>query len=383
MAKALSAHKKIVVPSDPYFGFFKSFRNEMFFREGVEEFDPGEPISANFYSKHYRINEIIRNSDLRIPIKYNSIEDALGLIANLAERDAPGVLPLLSKVKAKSYDELYQNLIDIVYQVYGDEFTEAVGFKCTFVEQYLEVMLNTYSDLKCIYLIRDPRAIAASQKVFYDRHLYSGRGRYPLYYVVLQWRKSIAYLNDNIDRKQNVLLVRYEDVISNPEDEFVRICSFLGVEYDHNMADGSCYIDGSGNPWFQNSSYGTSEKISKRFVEKWRDVLSPDEIQFIEDLCGIEMELYGYERTCDDNIVMSCFMPPQEDIKKIDPWILDYVDEYIMSEENAEKEIIRRYFIQDIHKYCGEKSKYLDKVFIGKKYLAKLEALKKQAKSIC
>lgn len=382
-AKALSAHKNITVPSDCYFYFFKALRNEIFCREGYPDFDKKSPVSDNFYSEFSEINSKIRDYDLNIPIKYNSLEEILKGIAELAWRDSPKLVPLLKGVKAETYEELFRELIKLVEVAYGDEKIIYSGFKVTFCEQFLEVLLNTYPDLKCIYLVRDPRAITASQNVYYENPenvsiRTKNRGRYPTLYVIRHWRKSFAYLLDNIDKKKNIFILRYEDTVAEPEKHFRKICNFLELDYDSDMCDPSKYKDGEGNQWTQNSSFGTSATISTKFFNKWEQVLSEKELQLIEDLCSPEMELLGYKRKTRDNIISSVFDAPNEDINKIDPWIRPYLEScgYIFNKKEAEKELLRKLLMNIEGEDGKSKSKFFDKVYVGKNYLEKLRTTK-------
>ncbi len=267
LAKALSAHKNMTVPSDPYFYFFKALRNEIFKLEGVKDFDCESPVADNFYSEYVEINQKIRKYDLNIPIKFNNVKQVVANIAKLAKRDNQKLVSYIEEItEANTYKDLFEQLVTAVNKAYGSEDAVYAGFKVTFTEQFLSVLINTYPDLKCVYLMRDPRAILASQNVFYqkDDHKeeFKNRGMYPLLYVIRHWRKSVAYLLENIEKKDNVYLVHYEKLMNSPEKYFKEICSFVGVDFDPNMCDASSYTDGSGKQWEQNSSYGRSTSIT-------------------------------------------------------------------------------------------------------------------------
>jgi len=346
MAKALSAHRRLTVASDPYFQFFKSLRNELFLRARVRPFDQNSPLSDNFCSPHVSLNAILHTRTLRIPIVHVPLERTLRQIARYAKRDAPKIVPLLPQVRAKTYDELFRELMRVIQRAYGRAEDAYCGFKCTFAEQFLSVVLNTYPRVRCIYLIRDPRAVAASQGAFYDyppnRQQFPGRGHYPLLYVIRHWRKSVAYLVENLHRRNQVLLVRYEDVTAHPRVSFQRICRFLDVPYDPAMAEPRNYQDGEGRRWTQNSSYGTSPRITTKFLQRWKRVLSAQQLQFIEDLCAPEMEALGYPRLTADRLLDSCLLPPEERLDTIDPWIGRYVKSFVLDERQAQEELVRR-----------------------------------------
>jgi len=46
------------------------------------------------------------------------------------------------------------------------------------------------------------------------------------------------YFDLNLDKVQRVLLVQYETLVSQPEDEIKRICRFIDLKYDPKMGDG-------------------------------------------------------------------------------------------------------------------------------------------------
>ena len=82
MAKALSANDKIFIADDPFFQFFKEFRNEFFYSNGLKNFDNNYPISDNFYSNHIELNRKIKNSNLSLPFKSRTLESfSLGCIS--------------------------------------------------------------------------------------------------------------------------------------------------------------------------------------------------------------------------------------------------------------------------------------------------------------
>lgn len=379
MAKALSAHPRLTVASDPYFQFFKAYRNEVMLRAGAPLFDPDSPVADNFYSAYAPLHAKLRRATLRVPIARVPLRHTLARIAQLAKRDSPKLVGLLPQVRAKTYEELFRRLMGLIRQAYGRPTDAYVGFKCTFTEQFLEVLFNTDPAMKCIYLVRDPRAVAASQGVFYERpehrRAFRGRGQYPLLYVIRHWRKSIAYLLDNLERREQVLLVRYEDVITRPEAAFRRICAFLGVGYDPQMTDARRYQDGEGRPWTQNSSYGTSRAITARFARRWRQVLSRAELQLIEDLCSPEMERLGYPRLTSDRLLESCLHPPVEPVERIDPWIRSYLGDFILDERQAERELLRRELMDHAAEGRGS-SEWFERLYIGEDYVNRLARLK-------
>jgi hypothetical protein len=105
-------------------------------------------------------------------------------------------------------------------------------------------------------------------------------------------------------------------------------------------------------------------------------VLSPKETQIIEDLCSPEMGLLGYKRTTSEGTVCSVLKGYAEDIDKIDPWILGYLDGLILDEKEAQKEIVRKALL-DSGPCAGKIPRsFCEKVLIGRDYLNRLGKLR-------
>jgi len=381
LTKALSAHTNVTVVSDPCFYFFKAFRNEIFLNEHVNNFCVNSPISDNFFSPYLQINDIIKSGDFNIPIKHVKLEKILSNIQHLANNNAPKISQYVCEISVENYKDLFIELLEACRKAYGDSDTTLIGFKDTFVEQFIAPMANTFPGTKCIYLIRDPRAILASQNAYFKKKA-TARGRYPLLYVVRHWRKSIAYALENIKQGNNIFLVKYEDLTSAPEVVFQKICNYLNIAYDSKILDSSKYKDGNGKTWTQNSAYSTSTKINTKSHEKWKEVLSTEEIQLVEELCSPEMEYLGYKRTTNENPTTLINSAYRDDPTEIDSWLLEFIDEYSLENiHELNKEITRYFFIHHETNNTPINDLMAQKIFIYKDLLKDLPLLKNSLNS--
>ena len=118
-SKALDAHSKVTIVDDPFFQFFKSFRNEIFGNLG-DDFDKNYPVSDNFFSNHLNANREIRDSNLRIPFKNVSLEEVKENIRPFCEYYCPELVPLLKDIEAENYSELFEKLLNLGKEVYGN-----------------------------------------------------------------------------------------------------------------------------------------------------------------------------------------------------------------------------------------------------------------------
>jgi len=95
---------------------------------------------------------------------------------------------------------------------------------------------------------------------------------------------------------ERVLTIRFEDFISHEKSVLHKICMFLGVKFDPQMLDvahstEARKISGLSALWESNASRPIPAN-----VDKFRKLLSMEEIEIIETLTGPYMDSYGYER---------------------------------------------------------------------------------------
>jgi hypothetical protein len=90
-------------------------------------------------------------------------------------------------------------------------------------------------------------------------------------------------------------IVQYETLATNPERTLREVCDFLDEDYVPEM------LSMDGVPRFReqgsNSSYGRRDPgvISTESIGRFREVLSPREIAFVQMLAKNEMASFGYE----------------------------------------------------------------------------------------
>jgi hypothetical protein len=358
LARALNAHKNIIMASDPFFEFFKYSRNLI--HKGVKDsqFDMKAPLEDNFM-KPAHIKEAIKKRFPEVVFREDDLERMKKNIAAACEPYSPRVIPFLDMLTGGSTPELFGQLMDILQRAYPNENARYVGFKEVWTEEFIEPLLALPGrELYCIHIIRDPRAVIASKKKKTETE-----GNYPLKFMIRQWRKSIAYSIINSNNARYTMLL-YEDLVRHPEEQMRRICDRIGVEFSESLLAAGKFTDGSGEPWTQNSSYGTSETFNAAFLEKWRDVLSEDEIEIIEMLCRPEMRYLRYEPSA-SQLELQKLAGFTEDPEKLSEWIRKY--DFSWTKQAIIEEITRLFIAENKHIQWGDE--VLDLFFIdGKVY---------------
>jgi hypothetical protein len=167
---------------------------------------------------------------------------------------------------------------------------------------YAEALLRHYSEARVVHMMRDPRAVMASQKRRWRRRaLLEDPSRLPLFQAIRSWVNYHPYTMADLwlraSREANRLashprfiIVRFEDLLENPEAMVRGLCASLGIDFEPEMLE----IDQI------NSSHASSVNgLPKGFrvdaIDSWKSRLTPNEVAVTERLCGDMMARFGYE----------------------------------------------------------------------------------------
>jgi len=125
-----------------------------------------------------------------------------------------------------------------------------------------------WPNLRSVILIRDPRAVYASQE-----QLWGTRIRYSALYWTLHSIQTRAIASD----PSRYLILRYEDLVLQPQDNLERLFRFADA-------------------WDPAQVRAIAASLPPRpsSLEKWKQQLSTDQVRIIESLCFDEMRAWGY-----------------------------------------------------------------------------------------
>lgn len=346
LARMLHANRHIICASDPFAPVFKAYRN-YFGRRLRSDFDVDSPLHDYYFDGFQNhLYRAIQERNFDVDLAPGSID---GLVSKIKQHSA-GYSPLihdhLQQMKGGNFSEIMRAGLRIIETAYPKEGRQAIGFKEVWVGEFTPHFLGIAPEAKVLHIVRDPRAVVGSN--------FASGARYPLLFLVRQWRKlaTLAWLSAN--SAANVKVIKFEELVSSPLETAKAICVFLGVDFDEDMMDMRGLKDGANQPWRQNSSYkdfgaeGTSppDGLNVKSVERWRSALSGEVIRLTEKLCFFEMKLFGYDFLgdisprygLDDGLLYS------DEKELLSDWIkpyssFDYVRE--MMAENARYALMR------------------------------------------
>ena len=292
LSECLDHHPQMMCIADPMNEFFKGFMRYAYYKVENERKNVGYPIDNFFFSGSKRVSQFIDETDLNHPIPdYLKAE----ILARIALRDGeycPEIIEPLKYCKATTFDGLYLEILQLLFDAYGEPGTLCYGIKTAWCEQLLKPLARTFPNMTFVNIIRDPRAVIASN--------YQDKGsRFPILFNIRDWRKSVyydwKYQHSDPILENRFVGVAYEDILANPEMVLKKITDLVGLEYSEEMI-----WRGFKQP---NSSYAVksdTKGISSASKNKWMEILPKDIVLQTETYCGTEMEKLNYKKLFPD-----------------------------------------------------------------------------------
>ena len=111
-------------------------------------------------------------------------------------------------------------------------------------------------------------------------------------YAIWKWKDSIKQLKF-LQSKTDVLVVKYEHLVNSTNDEVNRVLEFLGFDKNDNLVNLKNNAESMGvekKQYHQN----LNKPITNKSVGKWKKELSKEDIDLIEEKCGIFMKHFKY-----------------------------------------------------------------------------------------
>jgi len=281
--------------------WFKSLRNAIIARSGnagiVEKFDPESPFAdGHFDDIQIGTQEILHRSTIEIPFAHAEWPVLLDRLQARAAHDAPDLCPNLANLAGSTdYHMMMDRILALVLKRHADG-AELVGLIDTWIIDLFPALARAYPDARFLVVIRDPRAIVASQLKFLETDP-AGVGH--ILSILRQWRKYIALANEFQHQPLfagRLKLVRFEDQVTEPEKFAGELCDFLNLGYNPSMVDFSRYEDQAHErKWIGNSAFEKGlQRIDPAPARRWRSTLAPGALAATEFCCGPDMEICGY-----------------------------------------------------------------------------------------
>lgn len=246
-----------------------------------------------------------KNQDKELPRK-----DQINLLSRLLSIQENGIF---HKRGSSDFDIISEGLLDEsvktpleIYELFLETITtkNAAQISCEQTPKnlyYIEEIISFFPDAKVINLVRDQRDVLLSQKNKWRRR-FLGAKEIPLlealrayinYHPILTskvWNSSLLYTSRYLDHS-NVKIIKFEDLLSNPEGIVKEICKFVDIDFQHEMLE--VPIVGSSTE----DDIRDEQHIDKSKINKWKEGgLTNGEIYLSQKFSFKMMDKFGYQR---------------------------------------------------------------------------------------
>lgn len=189
-----------------------------------------------------------------------------------------------------------RNLISIFFCIYNQyleaSHKERWGCKSTFMLYHVALIRRYYPSAKFIYMVRDGRDVAVSAKSAIFNH-------YSVYYTAGLWKKEqeigIYWLNKLSG--DEIFLVKYEDLVRNPQVIIASICLFLNEPYQENLLEFYATFEAKKSAGLSAAWENTKRPIMQDNFGKFQKGLKEREINLFEAIASQELDYFSYALT--------------------------------------------------------------------------------------
>jgi hypothetical protein len=193
-----------------------------------------------------------------------------------------------------TYFDLFLNIIS-AYKNTRAPNSQVILFKGTNISKHYEKIKNLCESkgikTNLIRIIRDPRAIWASQKRTISPTTNRKMSENPLD-VARSWSCWI----EQTSKYNDIITLKYEDLILKGEDEFSLLCKQLELDFKIDYPSGTHYNNLTDE--HKNIHPNITKPLDQERITAWSKELSKYSICTIEKICREQMVAFNYELIC-------------------------------------------------------------------------------------
>ncbi len=250
MRQILDRHPSLAICGETHFQWLVYRRRKAFG-------DLSDPANRKRVIDQYLLSRRIKKADLDP--------------AELAER-----LPR----EATSYQAMFTSLLNSYADSQGKP---RLGEKTPRHAMFLDTLCEWFPNAVILHMVRDPRAVVASLQ----------REPWVAGSVVLNAHRWLS-LNKEARKshaQRGYLQVRYEALVTDPDEEVRKICDFIGEEYSPSLL-----VPEEEPTEGMHNRKRPRTAITPARLDVWRKELSADQVAQIEWVLGPDLESFGYAR---------------------------------------------------------------------------------------
>ena len=174
-------------------------------------------------------------------------------------------------------DKSLQSVLEVIFRTYGlknkPTFSQW-GDTTPLNTYYVPELLSVFPEARYLFLLRDGRDVVASYKRGGEAYL--GKLAQPQQ-AAIHWVHALEQYQ-MLRKKSEVLLIRYEDLVTQPEVELMKVCDHLKVDYEDRMLTYHQTIPTA--PMYQEPQHAKIVKpVDTSSIGNWQKVLGEEDLQ--------------------------------------------------------------------------------------------------------
>ncbi len=181
-----------------------------------------------------------------------------------------------------------RDLIDDIFTSFSIKEGKSIwGNKTTSFFSKIDLLHNLFPEAKFIHIVRDGRDVFDSRRRF-DSKLTN------VAVCAIDWKYKLNCIEKSFKKisSKNKIVIRYEDLLDNPEKTLKSICSLLEIDYETSMLN---FNITSQRYAATNHSKLISKPLDKNNKYKWKNNLNNQEIKIFNLLAKNKIIKYNYE----------------------------------------------------------------------------------------
>lgn len=191
-------------------------------------------------------------------------------------------------LKFSNYATVIENTVGYYF---NENTSSSLGGEITRIDHtpnnilFFNPLNRLFPESKFVFIVRDPRAVYASVKNL-DWGANTALRLSDLWTEYVAMYYALKQLHSN-----RVLLIKYEDIVSDPGYFVKQICAFTGLDYDESILQGG----GFKLPKYTASQHSlVGKKLTRDRIDNWKNKISEKEMLLIESKCNLLMDSFAY-----------------------------------------------------------------------------------------
>jgi len=148
--------------------------------------------------------------------------------------------------------------------------------------EHINDLIKLFPRAKFVIIIRDIRDIALSWKKKWGKDMLL---------CAHKWNERMSLMKQSVENNKNdFIVIKYEDILTNLESEMRKICTFLNLEWDEKIIHYEKYLNET-----KEGKINFGKPLIKSNKQKWKKGIKPGVIKRIEEIAYPTLVYYKYE----------------------------------------------------------------------------------------